>query len=58
MGRRAEEYTMLAQAHRRVEEILAGPFEYAAPPDAVRRLRDYVRDFAAQKQVSAPEWTD
>ena len=58
MGRRGEEYTMLARAHRRVEEILAGPLEYAAPPDAVRRVKDYVREYASQKQVSAPEWTD
>ena len=33
-GRAGEEYTMLARAHERVEEILARPFEYGAPPAA------------------------
>jgi trimethylamine--corrinoid protein Co-methyltransferase len=58
MGRAAEEYTMLAQAHQRVEEILAQPFEYGAPSDAVRRIKDYVRDHAREKKVAPPEWTE
>jgi trimethylamine--corrinoid protein Co-methyltransferase len=57
-GRAAEEYTMLARAHRRVEEILARPFEYGAPPDAVRRIKDYVRDHAKEKKVAPPDWTE
>jgi trimethylamine---corrinoid protein Co-methyltransferase len=58
LGRTGEEYTMLARAHERVQEILAGPFEYAAPPDTVRRLKDYVRDRAAEHKVAPPEWTE
>jgi trimethylamine--corrinoid protein Co-methyltransferase len=57
-GRLGEEYTMLAKAHQRVEEILAGPFEYRAPADAVRRIKDYVRDHAKDKNVGPPEWTE
>jgi trimethylamine--corrinoid protein Co-methyltransferase len=58
MGRTAEEYTMLARAHRRVQDILAQPLEYRAPPDAVRRLKDYVREHAAAKNARPPEWTE
>ena len=58
MGRTAEEYTMLALAHERVVDILAAPMEYGAPADAVRRLKDYVRGHAAEKNVSPPEWTE
>lgn len=58
IGRAGEEYTMLARAHQRVEEILAQPFEYGASPDAVRRIKDYVRDHAREKKVAAPEWTE
>jgi trimethylamine---corrinoid protein Co-methyltransferase len=57
-GRAGEEYTMLARAHARVEDALAGPLEYRAPPDAVRRLKDFVRDQAAQKKVEPPAWTE
>jgi len=57
-GRSDEEWTMLARAHRRVEEILAQPFEYAAPPDVVRRIKDYVREHAAEKKVDPPVWTE
>jgi len=57
-GRMGDEYTMLARAHERVEEILARPFEYAAPPDVVRRIKDYVRNHAHEKNVAAPEWTE
>ena len=38
-GRAGEQYTMLARAHSRVEEILAQPFAYGAPPDAVARIK-------------------
>lgn len=58
MGRSGDEYTMLARAHQRVEEILARPFEYGAPPDAVQRIKDYVRDHATSKGVAPPEWTE
>jgi trimethylamine---corrinoid protein Co-methyltransferase len=57
-GRVGEEYTMLARAHARVEEILARPFEYGAPPAAVRQIKDYVRDHATAKGVAPPEWTE
>ena len=43
---------------QRVEEILARPFEYGAPPAAVRRIKDYVRDHATAKGVAPPEWTE
>jgi hypothetical protein len=49
---------MLARAHERVEEILARPFEYGAPPASVRRIKDYVRDHAVAKGVAPPEWTE
>jgi len=57
-GRSGEEYTMLARAHARVEEILSRPFQYGAPPDAVRRLKDYVREHARAKLIAPPEWTE
>jgi trimethylamine---corrinoid protein Co-methyltransferase len=56
-GRAREEYTMLARAHARVQEILAEPFAYGAPADAVRRIKEYVRDHAVEKKVEPPEWT-
>ena len=56
-GRAGEEYTMLARAHARVEDILARPFEYGAADDVVRRIKDYVRDHAVQMKVAPPEWT-
>jgi hypothetical protein len=57
MGRTAEEYTMLARAHQRVEDILSQPFAYRAPEDAVQRLKDYVREHAVEKNVAPPDWT-
>jgi trimethylamine---corrinoid protein Co-methyltransferase len=57
-GRAGEQYTMLARAHERVEEILARPFEYGAPPAAVRRIKDFVRDHAKSKGVAPPNWTE
>jgi trimethylamine--corrinoid protein Co-methyltransferase len=57
-GRMGEEYSMLSRAHQRVEEILARPFEYCAPPDAVQRIKDYVRDHAKEKRVAPPDWTE
>jgi trimethylamine---corrinoid protein Co-methyltransferase len=57
-GRSGEEYTMLARAHQRVEEILAQPFEYGAPADVVGRIKDYVRDHAREKKVAPPAWTE
>ena len=57
-GRAGEQYTMLARAHQRVEEILARPFEYGAPPAAVQRIKDFVRDHAKSKGVAPPEWTE
>jgi hypothetical protein len=47
---------MLARAHERVEEILAQPLTYGAPPGAVERTRQYLRDLARSMGVSAPHW--
>jgi trimethylamine--corrinoid protein Co-methyltransferase len=58
MGRTGQEYTMLARAHQRVQDILAQPFEFGAPPDAVLRVKDYVRAHALEKGVAPPEWTE
>jgi trimethylamine--corrinoid protein Co-methyltransferase len=58
MGRAGEQYTMLAQAHARVEEMLSAPLEYRAPEETVRRIKDYVRTHALDKKVRPPEWTE
>jgi trimethylamine--corrinoid protein Co-methyltransferase len=55
-GRAGEEYTMLARAHNRVEEILSQPLAYGAPPDAVERIKQYLRDRARSVGVAAPDW--
>jgi trimethylamine---corrinoid protein Co-methyltransferase len=55
-GRPGEENTMLSRAHQRVEKILAAPFKWGAPPDAVARLKQYVCDFSKDKNVPAPDW--
>ncbi len=55
-GRPGEEYTMLARAHERVEEILAQPLTYGAPPDAVERIKQYLRDRARSVGAAAPDW--
>lgn len=47
---------MLARAHKRVEEILAQPLTYGAPPDAVERIKQYLRDRARAVGVTAPDW--
>ena len=56
-GRAGEEYSMLARAHARVEEILAAPGGYRAPSRSVRRIKDYVADHALAQGVEAPDWT-
>ena len=58
MGRPARSTRCWPGRTQRVEEILARPFEYGAPPDAVRRIKEYVRDHAAEKKVAPPEWTE
>ena len=55
-GRPGQEYTMLARAHARVEEILSQPLTYRAPADAVERIKQYLRDRAASLGVAAPDW--
>lgn len=55
-GRPGEEYTMLARAHERVDEILARPLTYTAPPNAVQRIKEHLRDMAHSLGVAAPEW--
>ena len=57
-GQFGDENTMLARAHRRVEDILNQPFEFGAPPEAVKRIKQYVRDEAKSMGLAAPEWTD
>ena len=56
-GRAGEEYTMLARAHERVEEILAASAGYRAPVEVVARIKEYVFDHAKALNVEAPEWT-
>jgi len=56
--RAGEEHTMLARAHQRVEDILTQPLTYQAPPEAVRRIKDYVREHAKSQNVAPPEWTE
>jgi trimethylamine:corrinoid methyltransferase-like protein len=55
-GRPGEEHTMLARAHERVQQILARPMHYAAPPEAVGRLRAFVEAQASAAGVPAPTW--
>lgn len=57
-GRPGEEATMLARAHARAQEILAQPFRYAAPPEAVRRLRAFLEDQARAGGLEAPNWPE
>ena len=56
-GQPGEENTMLVRAHERVQRILAKPFSYGAPPAAVERIKQYVRDYAKLLKVAVPEWT-
>ena len=55
-GRPGDEYTMLARAHERVEEILSQPLSYSAPGDALERIKHHVRGQAASLRVAAPDW--
>lgn len=55
-GQSGEEHTMLARAHKRVEQILAQPLSYGAPADAVERIKQYLRDRARSVGVAAPNW--
>jgi len=57
-GQPGEENTMLVRAHERVENILAQPFTWGAPPAAVERIRQYVCDYARWLKVPVPDWTD
>ena len=57
-GQFGEENAMLARAHRRIQDILSQPFEFGAPPEAVKRIKQYVRDEAKSMGIAAPEWTD
>jgi len=57
-GLPGEENTMLTRAHERIEKILGEPFRYGAPPDALKRIKQYVRDHATSRKVTPPEWTE
>ncbi len=57
-GLPGEENTMLARAHERVEDILSKPLEYLAPPDSLKRIKQYVHDHAKSKNITPPEWTE
>jgi trimethylamine--corrinoid protein Co-methyltransferase len=57
-GLPGEENTMLARAHERVEDILRKPLEYIAPPDSLKRIKQYVHDHAKSKNIIPPEWTE
>ena len=56
-GQSGKEHTMLARAHQRVVDILSQPLEFRAPPAAVERIKQYVRDEAGALGVPAPQWT-
>ena len=55
-GEPGEEHTMLARAHERVVEALSEPLEFRAPPEAVERIKQYVRDEARRARVAVPDW--
>ncbi len=57
-GLPGEENTMLTRAHQRVERILSQPFNFCAPPQAVQRVKQYVRDHARARNVAPPQWTE
>lgn len=57
-GLPGKENMMLTQAHERVENILREPFQYCAPPDSLKRIKQYVRDYAKSRNVTPPEWTE
>ena len=56
-GQSGKEHTMLARAHQRVVDILSQPLEFRAPPAAVGRIKQYVRDEARSLGIPAPQWT-
>jgi trimethylamine--corrinoid protein Co-methyltransferase len=53
----SQEESMLTKAHERVNDILAQPETFAAPPAMVERIKEFVRDYARHAGVAAPEWT-
>lgn len=53
-----EEKTMFSRAHERVQNILHEPLEFRAPIDSIKSIKQYVRDFAKEKNVQTPEWTE
>jgi trimethylamine--corrinoid protein Co-methyltransferase len=53
-----KENTMLAQAHRRVENILSQPLEFEAPEGSLRRIKEYVRDEAKSMGIESPKWAE
>jgi trimethylamine--corrinoid protein Co-methyltransferase len=57
-GRSGEQHTMLARAHRHVDSILSQPFRFRAPPDAVERIRQHLRDEARSLGATMPEWPE
>ena len=54
-GLPGEENTMLARAPQRIKDILDRPIEFGASPEAVNRIKQYVRDEAKSLGVPAPE---
>jgi hypothetical protein len=40
-----------------VQSILQKPVEYRTPQDAIKRIKQYVSDYAKEKGIDQPEWT-
>lgn len=57
-GLPSEENTMLAKAHRRVEDILSKPLEFEAPEESLRRIKAYVCDEAKSMGIASPKWAE
>lgn len=55
-GRSGDEYSMLARAHKRVEDALKKPFRFKAPPASVERIHRFIQERAQAQGIKAPQW--